>query len=226
MRLRIARLADLSITGAIETLRIFILVSPIVLGLAQIARAEPADLGLSQASEYAQPAARTYGPFRVTGIDVAEMDGATDESTPAALARMLAENPGIRNIRIIDCPGTENDEANFAVARMIRRAGLSTHVPAEGSVRSGGVELFLAGVRRTAEPGAEFGVHSWLDADGREAADVPETDPIHADYLRYYQEIGMPAPVAREFYAFTNRTGFDQVHYLTQAEIERFRLTN
>jgi hypothetical protein len=226
MRLRIARLADLSITGAVEALRIFILVSPIVLGLAQIARAEPADQGFSQEAAHSNRYERTYGPFRIVGIDVAEMDGATDESTPDALARMLAENPGVRSIRIIDCPGTENDEANFAVARMIRRAGLSTHVPADGSVRSGGVELFLAGVRRTADHGAEFGVHSWLDAQGREAADVPESDPIHADYLRYYQEIGMPAPVAREFYAFTNRTGFDQVHYLTPAEIDRFKLTN
>lgn len=224
IRSGIARLFDLSMTGIVEGARFFILLSPIVLSIAQIGRAEVPRLSSSPVTSAAN--APAYGPFIVVSNDLAEMNGATDETTPAAFARLLAAHPGIRVIRMIDCPGTENDAANLAVARMIRKAGISTHVPSDGSVRSGGVELFLAGVRRSAEPGAEFGVHSWQDEDGREADEVPATDPIHAEYVRYYEEVGLPAPVAREFYAFTNRTGFESVHYLTPDEIARFQLTN
>jgi hypothetical protein len=227
IRAGITRLCDLSITGIIEAARIFILVSPIVLSVAQIARAEVPQQATAFTADIGYRAdAVTYGPFLVVSESVVEMNGATDETTPADFVRLLADHPGIRVIRIIDCPGTENDAANLSVARMIRKAGISTHVPADGSVRSGGVELFLAGVRRSADLGAEFGVHSWQDADGREARDVPASDPIHADYVRYYEEVGLPAPVARDFYAFTNRTGFKSVHYLTRDEIARFQITN
>src|SRR3546814_10235953 len=64
---------------------------------------------------------------------------------------------------MIDCPGSLDEEANLALARAIRRAGMETVVPAGGSVRSGAVELWLAGTVRRAAPDAEFGVHSWAD---------------------------------------------------------------
>ena len=55
---------------------------------------------------------------------------------------------------------TEDDGANLRLGRMIRARGIATYVPAGGSVRSGGVELFLAGARRFADPDAEFAVHA------------------------------------------------------------------
>ena len=139
---------------------------------------------------------------------------------------MIKAYPAIKRISMIDCPGTENDDANLEVARMIRRAGMSTHVPADGSVRSGGVELFLAGLKRTYEKGAQFGVHSWIDEEGIEASDVAPDDPINAAYIRYYQEVGLPLPTARAFYAFTNQTAFNDIHYMSEQELARFQIAN
>ena len=53
---------------------------------------------------------------------------------------------------------------------MVRNRGIATHLPADGEIASGGVDFFLAGVKRTAEAGAKIGVHSWADDDyeGRE----------------------------------------------------------
>jgi hypothetical protein len=226
----IARAFDLSITGLIESARIFIFAAPIVLSIAQMAHA---DVFVTETIEYEETATpssntgiATFGPFSVLSANLVEMTGETNESTPGEFRKMIAAFPEIRQIRMIDCPGTENDEANFALARMIRQAGINTYVPKGGSVRSGAVELFLAGIHRAAEPGAEFGVHSWLDANGREARDVPANDPAHREYVRYYEEVGFSPQIAREFYAFTNAVAFDQVHYLTGQEIEHFQLTN
>ena len=74
---------------------------------------------------------------------------------------------------------------------MIRAAGIATYVPEGGSVRSGGVELFLAGAQRRADPRAEFAVHSWADVDGREATDYAATAPENAKYLAYYRQMGL-----------------------------------
>lgn len=145
-----------------------------------------------------------YGPFRVLDPARAALVDVTDEASPAQFAAMLRDYPGIAMLELIDCPGTEDDRANLRLGRAIHARGIATHVPAGGSVRSGGVELFLAGARRIADPGSEFAVHSWADEDGREAADYPADAPENRAYLDYYREMGMPAAEASAFYAMTN----------------------
>ena len=145
-----------------------------------------------------------YGPFRVLDSQRAALVDATDQRSPAAFQAMLAAYPGIRTLELIECPGTEEDRANLRLGRMIRARGLATHVPAGGSVRSGAVELFLAGVHRAADPGAEFAVHSWADDDGREPKDFPRNAPQNLAYLNYYREMGMTPAQARAFYDMTN----------------------
>jgi hypothetical protein len=167
-----------------------------------------------------------FGPFTVANGTTARMSGDVTSATPRQFATMLAAFPGIKRLELVDCPGSLDEEANLALARMVRRAGMSTHVPAGGSVRSGAVELFLAGVTRSAHPTAEFGVHSWRDEDGREANDYAANDPVHREYLDYYREIGMDTAKARAFYAMTNATGFDEVRYLTKADMARYIALN
>lgn len=145
-----------------------------------------------------------FGPFRVLDGSRAALVDATDERSPAAFQAMLARYPGIRTLELIECPGTEEDRANLRLGRMIRARGLATHVPSGGSVRSGAVELYLAGVRRQADPGAEFAVHAWADEDGREPKDYPRDAPQNRAYLVYYREMGMTAAEARAFYDMTN----------------------
>ena len=163
-----------------------------------------------------------FGPFAVIDQTTVRMSGDVTSATPRQFAAMMAAFPALKRIEMIDCPGSLDEDANLALARAIRRAGMETVVPSGGSVRSGAVELWLAGVTRRAAPDAEFGVHSWADEYGREANDYPTNDPVHAEYLNYYREMGMDDGKARAFYALTNATPFDDVRYLTRDDMARF----
>ncbi|MBB6426669.1 alpha/beta hydrolase [Sphingopyxis sp. JAI128] len=163
-----------------------------------------------------------FGPFAVIDGATVRMAGDVTSATPRQFAAMLAAFPGLKRLEMVDCPGSLDEEANLILARAIRRQGMETVVPAGGSIRSGAVELWLAGTTRRAAPDAEFGVHSWADEYGREANDYPASDPVHAEYLGYYREMGMDAAKARAFYALTNATPFDDVRYLTRDDMARF----
>ncbi|MEO9467779.1 alpha/beta hydrolase [Parasphingorhabdus sp.] len=166
----------------------------------------------------------SYGPFRVMSPQVVHMSGTVDSYSPDQFARMLKKFPGISRIEMIDCNGSIDEDANLKLARLIRNAGITTHVPAGGSVRSGAVELFLAGVRHTADPGAEFVVHSWMDEDGLEANDYPENDPVHAEYLDFYTEMGVPRDKAQAFYDLTNSVPFSEQLRLSRSDLARYQL--
>jgi hypothetical protein len=164
-----------------------------------------------------------FGPFHVISAQKAVVTGGIDADGPQHFAQMMARYPGLKTLELADCPGSVDDDANLALGRMIRRAGIATYVPANGSVRSGGVELFLAGATRSAEPQAEFGVHSWGDDEGNTALSVPENDPVHQRYLRYYREMGLSAEAAKAFYDFTNRAAPPEgLHVMSAAEKARY----
>lgn len=163
-----------------------------------------------------------FGPFRVIDGKRAALVGATDVASPAAFRAMMAAYPGLELIEFVDAPGTSNDIANLALGRAIRAAGLATHVPAGGSARSGAVELFLAGTRRSMDEGALFAVHSWRDALGREPDDFSPDAPENRLYLDYYAEMGMTADEARGFYAMTNSVPHEQALWLRGSDMARW----
>jgi len=160
-----------------------------------------------------------YGPFRVLDGTRAALVDVTDARSPAAFAALLAAYPGIATIEMLDCPGTEDDRANMRLGRMIRARGIATHVPRDGFVGSGAVELFLAGANRIAEPGAQFAVHSWQDENGREPRHFAPDAPENRIYLDYYRAMGMDAARAAAFYAMTNSVPFASARWLTAAEM-------
>lgn len=178
----------------------------------------------AQAPALAMPARGLgdYGPFRVIDRTHAALLDVTDTRSPAQFAAMLRDHPGISVIEMIECPGTEDDLANLRLGRMIRERGIATHVPAGGSVRSGGVELFLAGVHRYADPGAEFAVHAWLDEDGREPEDFSANAPENRRYVDYYRQMGMTPKEAGAFYAMTNSVPFESARWFDAAEMGRW----
>jgi len=163
-----------------------------------------------------------YGPFRLVDEHTAALVGSTDERSPAAFRALLRDHPGIATLEFVECPGTYNDQANLALGRMIRAAGLASSVPAGGSVRSGAVELFLAGTTRQIADGAEFAVHAWLDELGYEANDYPADAPENRKYIDYYREMGMTWAQAQAFYAMTNATPHRQPRWLSGAEMRRW----
>jgi len=171
--------------------------------------------------------AHRYGPFFIIDENTVGLDNVIDSMSPNRFRALVKAWPNVDTIKIIECPGTVDDEANLVLARMIRSAGIRTIVPSNGSARSGGVELFLAGAEHRAEPGAELGVHSWVDEYGREAKDYPRNDPVHQEYIRYYIDMGFTPDKAREFYAFTNAVApHDGIHYMTRQELAHFNIAN
>lgn len=170
----------------------------------------------------ADPAGReiaSYGPFRVLDERRAALVDVTDTGSPGQFAAMLRDFPGLTELDLVDCPGTFDDRANLQLGRMIRARGIATRVPSNGSVRSGAVELFLAGVERQIDDGAEFAVHAWLDESGRQAGDYAADAPANRRYLDYYREMGMSPSRASAFYAMTNSVPFEQARWLDAAEM-------
>jgi hypothetical protein len=161
-----------------------------------------------------------YGPFRVLDERTAALVDVTDEASPAAFRAMLRDHPGVEILAFIECGGTYDDRANLALGRMIRAAGLATWVPDGGSVRSGGVELVLAGTSLRIDDGAEFAVHAWEDDGGYEPSDYAADSPENRKYLAYYREMGLVDPEG--FYAMTNSVPFEDALWLDGVEMRRW----
>lgn len=144
-----------------------------------------------------------YGPFRVVTASRLELTGLTDSHSPAALLEVLRDFPGIRVLELRDCPGTVDDVANLRLGRLIRRIGIRTEVPANGSVRSGAIELFLAGKERSAAKSARFVIHAWQADPGPGDRNQGLSSVMFETYTRYYQDMGMSMQDARSFYRQT-----------------------
>ncbi|MEI6640736.1 MAG: hypothetical protein WCL10_01790 [Novosphingobium sp.] len=163
-----------------------------------------------------------FGPFAVVDTTHAALVGETDGKSPDSFKTMMKAFPGIRMLELVDCPGTADDGANLALGRLIREHGVATDVPSGGSVRSGGLELFLAGVTRRAAPDAEFGVHAWKDDAGRQPGDYPADAPPNRLYLDYYRDMGLSSENAQGLYALTNSVPNEQMLWLHTGDIQRF----
>lgn len=175
-----------------------------------------------QLAQAEQLAIASYGPFRVLDERRAALVDITTSYTPAEFDLMMANHPGIAVIEFIECPGTHDDRANLRLGRMIRAHGIAAVVPEGGSVRSGAVELFLAGTTREIAEGAEFAVHAWMDDHGMGAGDYAPDSPEHLKYLSYYREMGMDAEEAGRFYAMTNSVPFESALWLTGGEMREW----
>jgi hypothetical protein len=191
------------------------------------------ETGPERAARLVGVAARTaargisrFGPFVVLNADHAALVDATDAASPARFAAMLQAYPAIRVLEMADCPGTYDDTANLRLGRMIRAHAIATEIPAGGSVRSGAVDLFLAGATRRAAPDADFGVHAWLDDTGRGPADFSANDPVNRAYLDYYRAMGMAPGTATAFYALTNSAPSSGVRWLKTSDIGRYIAVN
>ncbi len=163
-----------------------------------------------------------YGPFLVLDERVAGVFGITDRATLDHFNAMIADFPDIDQLNFVNAGGTVNDVSNLKLGRIIRASGISTHVPGHGSARSGAVELFLAGVRRTMERGARFAVHSWRDNQGRSPRNFDQHDPVNQLYLAFYMEMGMSHDKAHAFYDMTNSVPHSEALWFGPEEMRQW----
>jgi len=136
------------------------------------------------------------------------------------MSKVLRDHPDLKTVVLLDVPGSNDDETNAQIIRLFRDAGLNTHLLSDSFVASGGTDLFLSGVERSMERGAEIGVHSWSDGT-REGRDFPKESSEHDLFLDLYEALG----ISVEFYWFTLQAApAAEIHIMTETEIERYGL--
>jgi hypothetical protein len=97
--------------------------------------------------------------FVVDG-DKVYMSGIVNFKTFDQFKKILEENPQVKTLVENKVGGSIDDDTMIKLAYFVREKKLNTKILANSSIESGGVDLFLAGVKRTMENGAHIGVHS------------------------------------------------------------------
>jgi len=161
-----------------------------------------------------EPASISVNGTEITIIGVIQTGSLSTFNT------VLNANSAVTTVVLENVPGSDDINDSFGIGRRIRAEGLRTHIPAEGVVASGGTDIFIGGVVRTAEEGSYIGVHSWASDEVR-GIDLPDSDPLHQPFITYYQEMGLPS----NFYFFAVRAASPEiVHWMTETEITQFNL--
>lgn len=152
------------------------------------------------------------------------VSGVLGTNTYNQVLEVNASSPNVKTFILIDIDGSENDDVNVNTGRLIREAGYGTHVPSNGTIASGGVDLFTSGVKRTKDSGATIGVHSWCCYEGVTADQLPTDSPGHDSQLAYFREM-LGNENGSNFYFFTLQAApFDDIHNMTDAELNQYQL--
>lgn len=168
---------------------------------------------------------REFGIFTVQPDNTTVLsDGDINTRTLSDFNKMIEAFPNINLINIKEMPGSLDDETNVQIGPKIYNGNIDIHVLDGGLIASGGVDFFLAGKKRTLGNNVMVGVHSWA-TDQNTATDFPEDSPEHDLFINYYKAIGLSDQLARDFYFFTiNAAAANDIHYMTDAEIEQFEM--
>jgi predicted small secreted protein len=162
--------------------------------------------------------------FEIEG-ETAFMYGVIDHTTPEVVQALVDEHPEVTRIVMVDVPGSDDDPANLKASRLVRENGLTTVVPSNGVIASGGVDFFTAGKVRVVESCGKLGVHSWNE-DGPDGSiilgnEVPRDHEIHTMFLEFYREMEIP----EDFYWFTLEAAPAlRIHWMSDEEIVLYGL--
>ena len=160
--------------------------------------------------------------------DSFDVRGTIDSRTIEDLKTALADNPHIKTLRLINVPGSVDDENSLTqLSDFIQAQGLKTLVPSNGVVSSGGTDLALMGNVRVIEPGACIGIHSWATEEPIEGqtngSKLPKSHSAHQLYLNFYHKVGVP----EAFYWRTQEAaGPDEMYWMSPQEIIVFNLSH
>jgi hypothetical protein len=137
---------------------------------------------------------------------------------------LINNNPSVDTLILEEIDGSINDAINMHTGRLIRKAKLTTVIPANGDVNSGGVDLFAAGFKREYHEGGKVGVHSWSE-NGKSAHLFAKGDAAHGPQLTYFREL-LGKELGPDFYFFTiNAAPAATVHHMTQTELTKYLIT-
>lgn len=165
-----------------------------------------------------------FGIFKIVDETTAEMDGDIDRSTLNDFNRLIESYPNLKAIHMREVPGSLDDETNLKVALKVHELNMAVHLLDDGLIASGGVDFFLAGTTRTRGENTMIGVHSWSDGN-KEATDFAVGHENHLPYINFYKDVGFSQEDAEAFYYFTiNAASAENIHYMTEEEIEQYKI--
>ncbi len=177
--------------------------------------------------EKTQDTNRKFGIFKVLRDNrTIEMDGEIKSISLDNFNKLIKAFPNINQINIKNCPGSLDDTANLKLSHKVHKKGISTHLMDNGEIASGGVDFFLAGVKRTKGKNTKIGVHSW-SGENETATDFPKGHKYHLPYIEYYKSIGFTQKQAEDFYYFTiNSASAKGIHWMSEEEIKKYHITD
>jgi len=162
--------------------------------------------------------------FSIADNQTIILDGVINSESLNEFNDLYAKNPSIKQVNIKKCDGSINDVINLKLSRRVHDLGINTHLMDGGLIASGGVDFFLAGIKRTAGKNVKIGVHSWA-GDGKTAKDFPKGHANHQPYIDYYKAIGFSNKEAESFYYFTiNSASAKTIYWMTKEEIEKYNV--
>lgn len=168
---------------------------------------------------------RQFGIFSVLTDDTTiELNGEISSRALSDFNRLLAAYPKVAKIQIKNCGGSSDDTVNLQLSAKVHQKGMNIHLLDNGEIASGGVDFFVAGIKRTQGSNTKIGVHSWSDGTNQ-ATDFPVGHANHLPYIRYYVSVGFTQQQAERFYYFTiNAAPASAIHWMTAAEIKQYGL--
>lgn len=154
--------------------------------------------------------------------------GTFDDYTADTVIKILENNTAIERIVLTANGGSINDDETLKLGRYIRSRALNTHLISNGVLASGGVSLFLSGVKRSIGKSTFMGVHSWAQCSGSNddcklATEFGYDDPAHHLHLDYTKEmLG-----SGSFYWFSiNSAPHNSIYWLTNEDLHFYKIIN
>lgn len=158
----------------------------------------------------------------------AVLHGYIATTTPNTVNDFIANYPNVTTLVFMQVPGSLDDEANLIASQALRNVGYKHYIPnvtayaEDAFIASGGVDMFVGGVVRVVDQGAEVGVHSWTDGVN-DATFYPPGHQFHQPYIDYYVNVGFSQQEAEDFYYFTiNAAPAAGVHFMSESELNQY----
>lgn len=167
-----------------------------------------------------------FGIFNVqTDGTTVLMNGDITSRTLNDFNKLIAKFPNINKINMNNVPGSTDDEVNLQVSKKVHDLNIDIHLLDNAEIASGGVDFFVAGIKRTRGTNTRIGVHSWGGDNGESASDYPVGHEFHLPYINFYKSVGFTQDQSEMFYYFTiNAAPASGIHWMTDAEVEQYGL--
>ena len=153
--------------------------------------------------------------------DAVRLEGLINSRAYGQFKRVLGKNPQVMRVILGNIEGSSDADDVVDMGYLIRNRGMTTEIAPGAQVYSGGVDLFLAGVRRSVGAGAEVGVHDWETGFGTRGSEISRSSRKHEPTRTYIEDmLGSDA-----FYWFTLQAApYDGVYLMNRNEMISFGL--